>query len=170
MIYIISLRYIWKSESLTTYFIICMTKPPGHLNIKLNFLGIGIPIIKIRQSWDCLIFIMGISVLLIWHFNIETVCTFQGFSAPFSDILWVSRCFISPATGVFVQKCIHKHNMKALDYWPFVRGIHQWIMDSPVMWKAFSCHDIIMGRLIMQKWPSWPFFIMTIPAWHALLS
>ena len=33
-------------------------------------------------------------------------------------------------------------------YWPFVRGIHQSLVDShhkgPVMEKAFPCHDIIM--------------------------
>ena len=34
---------------------------------------------------------------------------------------------------------------KAPNYWPFVRGIHRWPVDSPyrgpVIWKAFPCHD-----------------------------
>ena len=34
-------------------------------------------------------------------------------------------------------------NIKLLHYWPFVRGIYQWPVDSarngPVMWKYFAC-------------------------------
>ena len=40
----------------------------------------------------------------------------------------------------------NKH--QGLCYWPFVRGIHQWPVDSPpngpVMRKVFPCHDLIM--------------------------
>ena len=42
------------------------------LNIKTVFLGMGIPIIKIRRSSDRLIFIMGISILVRRHLYIET--------------------------------------------------------------------------------------------------
>ena len=41
-----------------------------------------------------------------------------------------------------------KENIKARHYWPFVRGIHQWPVDSPhkgpVMLKAFPCYDVII--------------------------
>ena len=40
------------------------------LIIKMIFPGMGIPIIKIRQSWDCLIFIIGIPMLARWHLYI----------------------------------------------------------------------------------------------------
>ena len=40
-------------------------------NIKMVFQGIGIFILKIRWSWDSLIFIMGIHILLRWHLYIE---------------------------------------------------------------------------------------------------
>ena len=50
-------------------------------------------------------------------------------------------------------------NMKALHYWPFERGIHQWLVDSPhkgpVMQKAFPCYDIMVDSPhkgpVMQK-------------------
>ena len=43
------------------------------LNIKAVFLGVVIPMLKIRRSWDRLIFNMGISILVRRHFYIETV-------------------------------------------------------------------------------------------------
>ena len=43
-----------------------------HLNVKTVFQGMMISIIKIRRSWDGLIFIMGISILIIWHLYIDT--------------------------------------------------------------------------------------------------
>ena len=47
-------------------------QPRGHFNIKTVFPGIGIPIIKIRRSWDRLIFIMRIPILVTWHFCTAT--------------------------------------------------------------------------------------------------
>ena len=38
------------------------SSPGPNLNIKMVFPGMGIPIIKIRQSLDCLIFVMGIPI------------------------------------------------------------------------------------------------------------
>ena len=53
----------------------------------------------------------------------------------------------------------HKRNIKALCYWPFVRGIHRWPVDSPhkgpVMRKMFQCCDIIMtwaGTVVTTLW------------------
>ena len=41
-----------------------------------------------------------------------------------------------------------RNKMKGIHYWPFVREIHQWLVDSPhkgpVTWKALPCNDIIM--------------------------
>ena len=43
-------------------------------------------------------------------------------------------------------------NIKASHHWPFVRGIHQSLVDSPhkgpVMWKGFPCHDVIMSSTV----------------------
>ena len=46
------------------------------LNIKIIFPGIGIPFIKMRQSSDHFIFIMGISIPLRWYLYIEMVLPF----------------------------------------------------------------------------------------------
>ena len=52
-----------------------------------------------------------------------------------------------------VQSTKEEH-IKALCFWPFVRGIHRWPVDSPhkgpVIQKAFTCHDVIMNR--EQTW------------------
>ena len=42
-------------------------RPGVHFNIKIVFPGMAISIRKIRQSWDCLIFIMGIPILIRHH-------------------------------------------------------------------------------------------------------
>ena len=42
-------------------------------NIKTVFTGFGISIIKIKESWDRLILIMGIAMLIRWHLYIEMI-------------------------------------------------------------------------------------------------
>ena len=51
-------------------------------------------------------------------------------------------------------------NIKALFYWPFVRGIQWWPVDSPhkgpMIWKAFPCHVAIGNNLgIIRCNASW---------------
>ena len=47
--------------------------PAVRFNTKITFLGLGIPIIKIRRSHDRLIFIMGIPILRKYIFTIKIV-------------------------------------------------------------------------------------------------
>ena len=46
-----------------------------------------------------------------------------------------------------------KENIKALHYWPFIRGILWWLIDSlhkgPVMLKMFPYHAVTMGHNLM---------------------
>ena len=51
--------------------------PVPSLNIKMVFPSMGISIIVIRWSWDRLIFIMGIPILVRWHHYIETAPSIQ---------------------------------------------------------------------------------------------
>ena len=58
----------------------------------------------------------------------------------------------SLGTWLFVEPFLQayiKDSIKDAHYWPFVRGIHQWLVDSPhkgpVMHEAFACHEVIMG-------------------------
>ena len=59
---------------------------------------------------------------------------------------------------------IKKH--KTLHYWPYVRRIHQWLVDSPhkrpVIWKLFSCNDIIIQE------PSLSRSIPSAEEWHSI--
>ena len=48
-------------------------RPGVGFNIKTVFLGIMIPVMKIRRLWDCLIFIMGIHILVRQLLYIETI-------------------------------------------------------------------------------------------------
>ena len=63
---------------------------------------------------------------------------------------WHLNCFIQQHV-----QYKNKENANALHHWPFVRGIQQWLVDSPhkgpVMKKAFPCHGIIMTHRNHQR-------------------
>ena len=66
---------------------------------------------------------------------------------------------LSQITWLFVQQLVHaynKENIKAIHYWPFVRGIHRSPVDSPhkgpVILKAFPCRSILMLLIINIVW------------------
>ena len=66
--------------------------------------------------------------------------------ALYSDVKWTFRRLKSAATQLLVLQLVHANN-NALHHWPFVREStgDQWIpSQEPVMWKAFTCHDITM--------------------------
>ena len=59
--------------------------------------------------------------------------------------------FKSLAIGLFVQQmveAINKENNNAQHHWLCMRGIHQWLVDSPykgpAMWELFQRQDAIM--------------------------
>ena len=60
----------------------------------------------------------------------------------------------SNSTVVELIQANTKESMKTSYYWPFVRGIHWWLVDSPykrpVMQKALPWHNVIM---ILTVWP-----------------
>ena len=56
---------------LTYEMVLCTHHGPVSLS-RPSFPGMGIPMLKIRQSRDCLIFNMGIPILVRWHVYIET--------------------------------------------------------------------------------------------------
>ena len=74
-----------------------------------------------------------------------------------SDVTWASWGLRSPGTWLFIQQVNSNENLKASHHWPFVRGIHQPLVDSPhkgsVMLKTFPCYDIIMicPKCMMMK-------------------
>ena len=62
--------------------------------------------------------------------------------------------FKVPVNQVFVQPCIHINNKETSEthrgqcYCPFMRGIHQWLVNSPqegaLTWKMFPFDNVIM--------------------------
>ena len=72
----------------------------------------------------------------------------------YNDVTWASRKLKPPATWLFVGQHVQADNisiMKTVHYLLFV-----WLVDpfhkGQVIWKAFSCHDIIM--VICRPWVS----------------
>ena len=58
---------------------------------------------------------------------------------------------------LFVQQLVqanNKGNIKASHHWPFVRGNHWWLVDSPnkgsVTWRLFPSDDVIMNKNIIR--------------------
>ena len=84
------LLYSLHCKSLTSWAarIVFMETGPC-FNIKMIFPDIGIPIIKIQLSWDCLILIMRILVRL--HFYIKMV--------PKTLLFWHSQCHVTKKDG-----------------------------------------------------------------------
>ena len=98
---------------------------------------------------------------------------------PFDDvIMWASGLLKSLATQLLIQKLVpasnhtgnslfiqqfiragNQENTEAPYYWPFMRGIHQWLVDSPhkwpVMWKEFPCHEIMWRLVYIVIWIIW---------------
>ena len=68
----------------------------------------------------------------------------------YHDMICTSWHLKSEEFGLFVEKLIqnnNKENIKCLYYWPFVKRIHWWLVDSPynqlVMWKHFHAGLIL---------------------------
>ena len=106
---------------------------------------------------------------LIWYILnlIRTLCMHQsnGFRVCHSQrnmmqyitmtSLWARWCLKSPASLLFAQPFIRAHtkeNIKAPRYWPFVREIHWWQVNSldkgPVKRKMFPFDDVIMRNIV----------------------
>ena len=102
--------------------------------IRPCFTGILISTIKIKRSWDRLIFIMGISVLVRRYFHIETVpkCH-DGKWLSFIEPFFLNTFIIS--SGLFGLNCaFHDDVIKWKHfprYLPFVQGIHRSPVNSP---------------------------------------
>ena len=71
-----------------------------HLNIKTIFPGMGIPMLKIRRSWDRLIFNMGITILVRRHLYIDT--------APMVTSVTLGQSHDCPNTSGITLKSIWK--------------------------------------------------------------
>ena len=68
----------------------------------------------------------------------------DGASVYYSNLTWALRCLKSPATRMFVQQFLGVTTKETLHHWPFVRGTHTSLVDSPHKVASntenISCH------------------------------
>ena len=63
----------WSENTKCIHCGFALCEPLARLNIKTVFLGMNISIMRVRQSWDRLVFIVGMSILVRRHLYIETI-------------------------------------------------------------------------------------------------
>ena len=73
---------------------------------RLSFPGMGIPMLKIRQSRDRLIFNMGIPILVSWHLDIEM--------APSSPVRYIVFCEVGSVLGFQSLSTVHKRQIRSI--------------------------------------------------------
>ena len=81
----------------------------AHINIKTVFPGMNISVIDIRQSWDCLFFIMIIPMLARWCLHIET---------PLRGLMFLGCSSIHLSNHPSVHPPVHSSLDKPLPRWP----------------------------------------------------
>ena len=130
---------IMEATAETTVLLPYYPGPP--LNIKTIFPGLGIPMLKIRRSWDHLIFNMGIPILVRRHLYIETAPWFglaSNLPPPlthpdpnnFDLIGWLSK-----ATHISLRIELWAHNL-------FVKRVPRprlWQVPSYVLTPLWQC-------------------------------
>ena len=70
----------------------------------------------------------------------------------YSDVIWASWHVKLPATGLFIQQRAQskiKENIIVPKYWPCVRGIHQWPVDS-ILKGASNVEKVSMSSTLRE--------------------
>ena len=107
----------------------CAAPDPGRrLNIKMIFLGMSIPIIKMRLSHNCLIFIMGIPILVRLHLYNET----------------------APVNKLIVPERIQLHLWRPLSK---TRRVCHW--QDVLIWNCIKINHRIFQHVVKTKISIW---------------
>ena len=104
----------------------------------------------------------------------------------YSDVKWASWYLKSQATRLFVKRYTQtnkRDNIKARHYWPFVRGIHQWLWISPTngnyrvkgFYVITSLYMVMEGPITSYVMSEFKCFLSTCfdictPSWDGSLS
>ena len=123
------------------------------LNIKTIFPGMGIPMLKIRQSWDRLIFNMGIPILVRWHLYLTRPPDLHnGISYLDSEALWHQTPWISRvmACCLFSAKPIPESMMTYC---------HHNTLRNTFQWNVFAIPTFFFKKMHLKLSPAkcWPF-------------
>ena len=124
---------------LTVYFWV-QGWPWPRLSIKMIFSGMGISIILIRQLWDCLIFIMGIRILVRWYCYIDG----PGWSI-------TSKFEVS-----FPWLCLKS-----------LQGNLLWLILPGIQWKYTHVIMYMIGSVCIMTWHV--FWVYFVNAYHNII-
>ena len=76
------------------------------------------------------------------------LCIFLGYNWHYNDVKLTSRSLKSRTIRLFFLTA-YANPYQSPHYWPFVRGVHWWPMNSPhkgpVTRKKLACDDVIMN-------------------------
>ena len=145
----------------------------GHQRIILT--GV-LPIIKIRWSNDCFIFIMWILYLERWSLywdgapdhvedKLQRLQWTPGLS-PWRPFCLCDNPVVSPHRDIIAW---WRHQMKTFSgYWPFVWGIHRSPMKSPHkgLWSFDIFFDLRLNKRLSKQWWSWWFDVLSCSLWR----
>ena len=99
----------------------CRQWDQGDDSIKIYRLtSIGIPIIKVRQSHDCVIFIMEVPILVRWHHYIDSCL--KGFN---SFCSWISHSLALQTLSIIL--CV-SGGVWGLDFFLEQTGLISWLL------------------------------------------
>ena len=101
--------------------LLVLNAPGPRLNIKRVFLGMGIPMLKIRWLWERLIFIMGIPILVRQRLYIEKVprC-FVATLLPLYNSPWASTICYKEYIWFVMHVCVNWDIQAILHIWEWV--------------------------------------------------
>ena len=109
---------IFTSPCLNRISIILQKEPPGPcLNIKTVLPRYEIPMLKMRRSWDRLIFNMGIPILVRKHLYIETAPWWKKIpvTSPNTSMEWTNELFILRQNTCFPSFSLYILYLRMID-------------------------------------------------------
>ena len=109
--------------------------------------GMGIFVIKIRRSWCCLIFIMGISTLVRRHLDIDTSPSWRRYL----NMSWcnIYSCFLQKICQLWLSAFPNE-----ITYHSFVDTIHAWLL-----WSRYHRQHLNKTGVLESTWLSFKTFV-----------
>ena len=125
-----------------------------------------------KQSWG---WWLETPLLPLWR---KCNVIWYGLDIHFSNVKWVSLRLKSPTIRPFVQKLFQTNmneNIKALQYWPFVRGVYWWLVAQRIRFKmprftlrlTIQCYIYILSIGVNSKHWEWK---MQLLKWNTVTA
>ena len=122
----------------------CVSKAGLCFNIKTVFPVKGIPVIKMTLSWDRLVFIIGISMLVRWHLDIETAPGIKTWLSNYISQHSVGCNYLPmPKIPAFVFNWFLRCGKTRYDQWQYTWKQMSWNLLAPVHLQTQYLFDLI---------------------------